>query len=189
MTLSDNDNKSDILEQAHLAYVRGKFPQACQMLESFLAVNPHDQPAQHLLVQIRARQVSREEAILPITSEALKTAGKPLHRLAVFYNNLLMAPSRPDQIPPVMYLLIFCPLALLGVIALGLSYFIDLWHGVPLDGSVPCYSDLKHGGGRESLCAVRPPVTVSLIICAVCIPLLLSVIACLRGWLGNDDEQ
>lgn len=63
---------------------------------------------------------------------------------------------------------------------LGMPYFVALSHGVPLNGNLQGID--KHGCPFTQ--AIRPVVTLCLGICAVCIPLLLSGVAWLRGWFG-----
>ena len=84
--------------------------------------------------------------------------------------------------PPILYILIFCSLATLSVLAYCGPYYAAWWHGTPLDGSLPSVNKL----GRAFIQPIRPFITVGTWILAIAVPLLLSALAFQLGWFGRD---
>jgi hypothetical protein len=108
---------------------------------------------------------------------------KPLHSLAVWYARWLMN-AGDGEAPKIIFILVFAPLALLAAFVIGIPYDTALWHGASINAQV--YGCDTHG--RCEAQPIRPYVDIQVTLICVSLPLLLSAIVCLRGWLGQDSE-
>jgi hypothetical protein len=105
-----------------------------------------------------------------------------MHKIANAYANWLTTPFGQSQLPPIMYIFIFCPLAVFAALAYCGPYYADYWHGTPIDGIV--YGIDKHG--RAFSTPIRPWITTGAWILAVAVPPFLSAAAFQLGWLGRE---
>lgn len=76
-------------------------------------------------------------------------------------------------------------MGLFAALGVGLPAFDAMRHGVAWNGSVQAVDKYHH----PFTYFLRPYVTFSLVTCAVCLPLLLSGVAYLRGWFGGDCDS
>ena len=104
-----------------------------------------------------------------------------MHKIANWYAAWLTTPFAGGSAPPILYIFIFCPLAVLVVLTYCGPYYAVWWQGTPLDGSL--YGINKAGRAFSQL--LRPFITVGSWILAAAVPLLLSAIAFQIGWLGR----
>ena len=104
-----------------------------------------------------------------------------MHKIANWYAAWLTTPFAGGSAPPILYIFIFCPLAVLVVLTYCGPYYAAWWQGTPLDSSL--YGINK--AGHEFSQPLRPFITVGSWILAAAVPLLLSVIAFQIGWLGR----
>lgn len=108
-----------------------------------------------------------------------------MQKAALWYARWLTTPFAGGSVPPILYIFIFCPLAVLVVFTYcgpycG-PYYAVWWQGTPLDSSL--YGINK--AGRAFSQPLRPFITVGSWILAAAVPLLLSAIAFQIGWLGH----
>ena len=105
-----------------------------------------------------------------------------MHRIAVSYATWLVTPVGQSEKPPILYVFIFCPLAILAVFGFGLPYWVDFWHGTPLNGSVSGID--KHGVAFVE--PIRPWIMAGFWTLLVTVPPLLSALAFQMGWFGRE---
>ena len=108
-----------------------------------------------------------------------------LHTTAIWYATWLTTPVGQSEKPPILYVFVFCPLAIVAVIAYSLPYYAALWHGASLADSLQGIS--KHGVPFSQ--PIGPWITTGVwVICASLVP-LLSALAFQFGWLGRDVRE
>ena len=59
------------------------------------------------------------------------------HKIALAYARWLTTPLGQSQVPPILYIFIFCPLAMFGVLGCCGPYYAAYFHGTLLDGTAP----------------------------------------------------
>ena len=108
-------------------------------------------------------------------------------KIAIAYARWLTTPLGQSQVPPILYIFIFCPLAMFGVLGCCGPYYAAYFHGTPLDGIVQGVNKR----GKVFSTPLRPWITTGAWILAVAIPPLLSAVAFQIGWLGREvrDER
>lgn len=111
--------------------------------------------------------------------------GDSLHKAAVWYGNCLRAGIGPGKSPAFVWVLILCPPALLVALVLWLPVHAALQQGIPMSGYIHTVG--KHG--NQDTESIQSIVNLDVGILVVCVPLLVSTLAYLFGWLGRSAED
>ncbi len=111
--------------------------------------------------------------------------GVYLHEVAVWYGKCLNTGIGPGKAPAFLWILIICPTALLIAFVLWLPVHTALQNGVPISGYIHTVD--KHGNPETD--SIQSIVNIDIAILIICVPLLVSTLAYLLGWLGRSDEN
>lgn len=107
-----------------------------------------------------------------------------MHKFACWYGRWLSTSSEPEGRTPIGRLIVLCSIALLFALMCGFMAYDAMRQGVPWNGTVHYFD--RHN--QPDSYPVLPFLVLSIVLSIVFLPLLLSVIAYLRGWFGANCD-
>ncbi len=105
-----------------------------------------------------------------------------MHKIVTWYATWLVTPVGQSEKPPILYIFVFCPLAIVAALVYGLPYYVALWHGVPLSGSLQGIDKHRMAFSQP----IWPWIRADLWVLLAPLPPLLSALAFQFGWLGRE---